>query len=414
MDGSSLNVIVPFSKVDAEARLVSGFATLDNVDRVGDVMTADASARAFERFRGNVREMHQPIAAGRVVAFSQQDYYDMKSDTTYRGIYVTVYVSKGAQATWEKVLDGTLSAFSIGGYISEAEPVYDAENNRTIKVVKEYDLVELSLVDSPCNQLANVFSVTKSDDGELVFKGMAFETKTSNVFYCEDEGIAIVSSEESKDCASCNKTMENIGWIESADAGKNDVLKGIVSKHLSSANAEQSHEGGIEVSDIATSVEEVEPIEKADEVVEEAVTEVEAADEVVADAVEEVAEEVEKADEGSDVEAVDTPDFEKFMDDIKSVVTDAIAKSVEQADSVRASVDDFVKSVDAKFDELDSTYKILSETVGKIEKGLTEIEARLESINSSTAIKKSSELGGSEEVTKSNIWGGRFLGVSDL
>lgn len=428
LDGSNLSVTVPFAKVDQENRLVSGFATLDNIDRVGDVMLAEASNAAFERFRGNVREMHQSIAVGRVLSFTQEDFYDVATDRFYRGVFVTVYVSKGAQDTWEKVLDGTLSAFSIGGIILDADVVYDPETERTIRVVKEYDLIELSLVDSPCNTLANVFSVTKSDAGVLVFKGMAFEVETSNVFFCSDERIAVVSSSETVKCTSCGNAMENIGWIETADAGKPSEISKVVQKYLSPAQAEATHEGGIEVSEIATSVEEVEPIvEKADAVVEEAAVEeavvadeAEVVEEAAEDAaVEEAADEVEveKADEGSDVGA-EAPDFVKMFDDLKTfvseVVNENVAKSAEQVDGIRASVDEFVKSVDSKFVELDTTYKSLAETVGKIEKSISDMEARVESLNSSTAVKKSSELGGSETGKKQSIWGGHFLGVTTL
>jgi uncharacterized protein YaaR (DUF327 family) len=430
--GDNISFSVPFAKVDTEQRMVSGFATLDNIDRTGDICTAEASQAAFERFRGNIREMHQPIAAGRLVAFKQEDFYDATSQKMFRGIFVTAYVSKGAQDTWEKVLDGTLSGFSIGGNITEQESVYDAEQNRTIRVIKEYDLIELSLVDSPANQLANIFSVVKSEQGELVYKGMAFETSVSNVFYCVSDQIAVVSTENNYDCASCNKTMENIGWIESTDTDKSDVIKDVVQKYLNPEpeiikQAEvNTNEGGIEVSDIATSVEEVEPIEKADAAVEEAVEAVEEAAEVVEVASDDAAavdaaDEVEKADEGSEVEAVDTPaDFAKLFDDFKAFVSETVTKSAEasneQVAGVRASVDEFVKTVNSKFDELGEGHANLTKTVETLSNTLSEVEARVEGINSSTAVKKSAELGGSEDkLEKSNsIWGGRFLGVSDL
>ena len=63
-DGQNLHLSVPFTKVNRENRTVSGFATLDNVDQTGDVVTAEASLKAFEAFRGNLREMHQPLAVG--------------------------------------------------------------------------------------------------------------------------------------------------------------------------------------------------------------------------------------------------------------------------------------------------------------------------------------------------------------
>ena len=39
---STLRMAFPIVKVNKEARTVSGFATLDNVDRHGDIVTADA------------------------------------------------------------------------------------------------------------------------------------------------------------------------------------------------------------------------------------------------------------------------------------------------------------------------------------------------------------------------------------
>jgi hypothetical protein len=68
-DGDNLRLSMPFSKVDKERRIVSGFATLDNVDKQDDIVTADASMKAFAKFRGNIREMHQPLAVGKMVAF---------------------------------------------------------------------------------------------------------------------------------------------------------------------------------------------------------------------------------------------------------------------------------------------------------------------------------------------------------
>jgi hypothetical protein len=46
-----MSLAFPFAKVDKENRTVSGFATLDNVDKHGDIVTSDASKAAFERFR---------------------------------------------------------------------------------------------------------------------------------------------------------------------------------------------------------------------------------------------------------------------------------------------------------------------------------------------------------------------------
>ena len=115
---------------------MSGFATLDNVDRQGDLVLSDASTAAFEKFRGNLREMHQIIPVGKVLSFTPEELYGPETAKMYSGVYVTAYVSTGAQDTWEKVLDGTLSGFSIGGAIDDSETFYDPELEKSIRIIK--------------------------------------------------------------------------------------------------------------------------------------------------------------------------------------------------------------------------------------------------------------------------------------
>ena len=47
-DGDNVRLAMPFAKVDAERRIVSGFATLDNIDKQNDIVTPEASIKAFE------------------------------------------------------------------------------------------------------------------------------------------------------------------------------------------------------------------------------------------------------------------------------------------------------------------------------------------------------------------------------
>ena len=46
-DGNNLRLSMPISKIDQERRIVSGFATLDNLDKQNDIVTSDASIKAF-------------------------------------------------------------------------------------------------------------------------------------------------------------------------------------------------------------------------------------------------------------------------------------------------------------------------------------------------------------------------------
>lgn len=420
-DDNRVSLAMPINKVDKENRLVSGFATLDNVDTSDDIVTAEASKAAFTAFRGNIREMHEPIAAGRIVDFKEEEFF--YDGDFYRGIYVTAYVSKGAQNTWEKVLDGTLSGFSIGGNITDQETkfVKDAgPNGKSIRFIKSYDLVELSLVDNPANQLANVFSIVKSVTGNTMMKGMAVETHLVNVFWCPDDKIAKNSTAEVEKCISCSTPMQLIDWFEKGedDAAKTAtaVAKFLDKKEDSNAVTKQAEttahgEGGVEMAD--------EKIEKSDEVVtssdvapEEAdAEETKVEDEVVEEAPVESNDDAAKADEVTDEvveEAPSEPDFEKMFDELKVSVTDSIQKTVE---SVEKQVEEVTKSFNEKSSEFEKHIGELNEKLDGIRSEREDVAKRLDVLEKSSAVKKSGEVEGPEPVTKSQkgLWSGTFF-----
>jgi hypothetical protein len=212
-EGNSLKLSMPIAKIDIERRVVSGFATLDNIDRQGDIVPSEASIKAFEEFRGNIREMHDDKkAVGKLVSFKEDSFYDEESEKMYKGIFVSAYVSKGAQDTWEKVLDKTLTGFSIGGNVKDYEDVYDEGMEKSIRIIKEYDLFELSLVDNPANQYANVISIEKGQAGGFLSKALI-----ENVFWCSEDNIVQLASNNTSDCPRCDKGMNNIGFVETND-----------------------------------------------------------------------------------------------------------------------------------------------------------------------------------------------------
>lgn len=237
VDGDNLRLTMPIAKVDEEKRIVSGFATLDNIDRQGDVLLSEASRKAFENFRGNVRLMHQPIPAGKVVSFRENSFYDKETGQTYSGIFVDAYISKGAENIWQMVLDGTLTGFSIGGRILDFENSMDkSDEESTVRVVKEYELMELSLVDSPANQFANIFSIQKLGD-EIITSGIATEFTTDTVFWCSSDSIAFSDKVDSMDCPVCKGSMIEIGWVESSDINKNQEIGKVVDTFMAKADS---------------------------------------------------------------------------------------------------------------------------------------------------------------------------------
>ena len=432
-NGNVINLSVPFTKVNREKRTVSGFATLDNIDQTGDVVTSESSLKAFESFRGNIREMHGSNAVGKMVSFRPETFYDPKAKEFYNGVYVDAYISKGAQDTWEKVLDGTLSGFSIGGKILESDNEVNKANGKTVRFIKNYELIELSIVDSPANELCNILSIQKVN-GQYIAKGIAVGVVTENIFYCEDSDSVFISTDKTYDSPVSGKPAELIGWVESSDVNKAKEIDKILDAHKQSrftlpetqTIAKQANaEGGNEMSDNTENVvvEDVAVEAPAEAVATEAAVEdtavvaddaapAEAPAEAVAEDV--PAETLEKAAEVSE-DKVDEPDFAKMLGDLKGFFSETLNKASEanaaQVTTIQETVETFSKSVDARISELAEQHTALSSAVNNIKNTIDGVQKRVDAVESETAIKKSSDLGRSEEVTiRKSKWNGSFLG----
>ncbi len=422
-EGENVRLSMPFSKVDKERRIVSGFATLDNVDRQKDIVTAEASMKAFSKFRGNIREMHQPLAVGKMVAFKEDKYFDPETKTFFKGIYVSAYVSKGAQDTWEKVLDGTLSGFSIGGRMNKYDDAYDEKSNSSIRIIKEYDLVELSLVDTPANQFANVISVEKNDAGVDIVKGDIVDTVIENVFWDKESGIVVLSENESEQSPTSGMPMQNIGFVEKSDNEKTDMIKFLVD----SAKGINTIEINKEVSPMTDTTNDVVVDAPADEAVVEDATVEESQVAPEADAVVEEA----PADEAV-TEAVEEVPAEEVA--TEEVVEDAPAEDVSKSDdALETAVADIKDTVTKAFSDLTAVVQAQAEQIAELHKSIASVKnevteskdvfnefgKRVDAVEADTAFRKSGDLGEivqetQPELVEKSLWGGRFLKTADL
>jgi len=410
-EGNNLRLSMPIAKVDVERRMVSGFATLDNIDRQGDIVPSEASVKAFETFRGNIREMHDDKkAVGKLVSFKEDSFYDQETGKLYKGVFVSAYVSKGAQDTWEKVLDGTLTGFSIGGSVKDYEDTYNEEMDKSIRIIKEYDLFELSLVDNPANQYANVISVEKGHTGGYLSKALI-----ENVFWCSKDDIVQLSSDGSSDCPRCDKGMSNIGFVETNDAQKADVVKSILSTIKNDVK---------EVSKMENETTETVVEETAETVVEKAVdTDVEKAEDAEVSKVDDEEEmtvgAAGEADETEDESMDDEDDMEEksaaggkgYDDELKP--TKALVDEIQSTFTMLA---DTIKALNEKVDELNKTVVGVKQDVDGVK---NEFGKRVDAVEKDTAFRKSGDLGEVVqepifEKAQRSLWGGRFLTKSDL
>jgi archaellum component FlaC len=425
-DGDNVRLSMPFGKVDIEKRIVSGFASLDNVDKQYDIVTTEASLSAFAKFRGNIREMHQPSAVGKMISFKEEKYFDPESKKFYKGIYVSTYISKGASDAWEKVLDGTYTGFSIGGRMNKWDDAYNEELDKPIRVIKDYDLVELSLVDSPANQFASIMSVEKVDGVDTI-KGDLADVVVENVFYDEETGIVLTSDEETYVSPVSGNEMKNIGFVEKNDSEKANMIKFLVDS-AKGINTSKITKEVNPMSEDTTAVVDA-PVAEAEAVSAEVTPEAQPTEtvEAVVEAEAPVAE-AEKSDSivedsatSSVEDAIQTPEAPAAEDAAKAddVIANAIAEIKE---SVTNAFGDLTATIKSLGDEVANMKKSLDATttdVNQIKGTFNEIGKRVDSVEKDTAFRKSGDLGeivqelDSTPVHKS-LWGGRFLKFSDL
>jgi phage head maturation protease len=138
----------PIAKVDAEQRMVWGYASTEAEDDQGEIITRDALAAAlgdYLRF-ANIREMHQMSAVGVAEEAGIDD----------KGLYVGARIVD--PRAWDKVTSGVYKGFSVGGKV-RARDAHDRN------VITALSLTEISLVDRPANPEA-VFDCWKAETGE--------------------------------------------------------------------------------------------------------------------------------------------------------------------------------------------------------------------------------------------------------
>lgn len=409
VDGDTVRLGMEFSKVDKKRRMVAGWATVDNVDQEGDQVTAEASMDAFARSRMNLREMHKKDSAvGKIVSF-KQDTFRAPDGKKYKGMFVKVYVSKGAQDTWEKVLDGTLQGFSIGGEIIDYEEVFNKDARQNIKKVTKYNLNELSLVDNPGNEYSdftNIFKIRSSADGSVTsVSGLIEDFKVLNVYYCNEDGITKEVANDSVECPACGNEMEFVGLVED-NAEIEDSVRNAVQKFISpeggaqlpkeevekSVGHPESQETGHELGDPA---EVPTPVDSDIVGEEEEVTEVD--DEGTVD---------EATDEGSEI----AKSIDSLKSDIERILNDTNTKTAQK-------IQELEKSIKATRDFLDKKVSDLDEKISKVDTSLetqksrlATFEKRLEKVNSGTALRKSADSGNNEsdEEQNNSEWNGTF------
>jgi hypothetical protein len=154
------NMFIPMTKVNVEKREVWGWASLEEPDGASEIMdyasskpffqdwSNNAQKRSGGRSYGNVRAMHQPIAAGKLI--------DFRTDDKNRGVYAGARIVDDNE--WKKVLEGVYTGYSVGGSYVRRWP--DMSQPGLVRYTAKPN--EISIVDAPCVKSAT-FDVIKGE-----------------------------------------------------------------------------------------------------------------------------------------------------------------------------------------------------------------------------------------------------------
>lgn len=128
---------------------IEGYASTNDIDRSGDVVPSSVWEKGIQNYLKN------PII------LSQHDYDDpvgrmIEHKVDSKGLWIKARVSAAAEI-FSLVKDKVLTAFSVGFRIMDAEYNAAAE----VFMIKELELVEISIVSVPCNQ-NTVFNLSKA------------------------------------------------------------------------------------------------------------------------------------------------------------------------------------------------------------------------------------------------------------
>jgi HK97 family phage prohead protease len=217
--------------IDSAKRLIRGVASLEEIDRDGEIIAMEAFDDSLQQWLTNpvIRFKHtDPIGKG----ISNACFVDKSS----KEFIVTAYISdktEKAREAWGLIEDGIVKSFSVGGKVLERVGIKSG-TGKDIQKITKMELYEVSVVDIPSNRKSFFEVIAKSikeskDDVAQRLYGKPYSELTDS----EKEKVNMEAQEDKQaefECPKCGKKFdtEEAEKEHEKDCKKDDVSSNIL------------------------------------------------------------------------------------------------------------------------------------------------------------------------------------------
>ena len=156
--------------------VVAGYASVELVDKQGDLITRSALKDAFKKFMSdpkysNVQLAHSNIQVGEVIpSYTDNEGRFWKSEVDDAGMFVVVKLRNDIEKAREvaaEIRKGNLAGFSIGGQAFKRVHKADA-NHGSYQEISKLELHEITICEKGINPEAT-FKILKEDTENMFF-----------------------------------------------------------------------------------------------------------------------------------------------------------------------------------------------------------------------------------------------------
>lgn len=202
---------------NSDDRLVGGWASVEVRDKQGDLVPISLMKKAMLKYMGYdptimLQHMNKPV--GKPVFWQVRKHPKTNKD----GIYVIAKIYNGKKISdfaWEQIKKKMIRGFSIGGIGRGTNQDWNGE---TARVLTDFDIDEISIVDVPANQYGDIekMSYAKSDSMESVaiVKDEQYADIICKALECEktlNDGLYYLYKKSEKDVSETMQHEDKLG-----------------------------------------------------------------------------------------------------------------------------------------------------------------------------------------------------------